>query len=262
MDSIFKLGKFGPCGVKVIGLELDNDEYLSEDNVIISTRNYTYNQSVTINILKSVNYQQEEVLQTFQVLSHQYDCLDESEMIMKVDGLHTIIHMILPTQDWLSNILLHAPEALEAYYGVYYYDTVNDQFMKFVDGYAEKTSLEEILEINAIPPLTVDELTTTIIRSEQNTFQLCHLMDCFYKIYKNLLKAYPVKCPDKTDELKQLQYYRDIIWMGINTIKYLLERGQYFEAQRILEELTYCGSICNNIDNVKKVNSGCGCSKN
>jgi len=47
-------------------------------------------------------------------------------MIMKVDGLHTIIHMILPTQDWLSNILLHAPEALEAYYGVYYYDTVND----------------------------------------------------------------------------------------------------------------------------------------
>jgi hypothetical protein len=43
MDSIFKIGKFGTCGIKIVGLELDNDEYLNEDNVIISTRNYTYN---------------------------------------------------------------------------------------------------------------------------------------------------------------------------------------------------------------------------
>ena len=60
MDSIFKISKKGLCGITVTGLELDNDEYLSEDNVIISTRNYTYQQSVTINVLKSINAQQEE----------------------------------------------------------------------------------------------------------------------------------------------------------------------------------------------------------
>lgn len=262
MDSIFKIGKFGTCGIKIVGLELDNDEYLNEDNVIISTRNYTYNQSVTVNILKSVNAQQEETLQQYKVVLHKYDCLDESEMNMTIDGLHTIVHMILPTQDWLKNVLLHAPEALEAYYGVYYYNTDSSQFMKFEDGVSKVVSIQEINEINAVAPISVDELTTTIIRNEQSTFQMCHFMQCFYNICKNLLKAFPVKCPDKNSEITQLQYYRDIIWMAINTIKYLLEKGQYFEAQRILEEINYCGTICNNIEKINKPASNCGCYKN
>jgi hypothetical protein len=41
---------------------------------------------------------------------------------MEVDGLHSILHMILPTQEWLNHVLTHSPESLEAYYGIYYYD--------------------------------------------------------------------------------------------------------------------------------------------
>ena len=57
MDSVFKISKKGLWGITVTCLELDNDEYLNSNNVVISTRNYTYEQSVTINILKSINAQ-------------------------------------------------------------------------------------------------------------------------------------------------------------------------------------------------------------
>lgn len=259
MDSIFKISKYGLCGITVTGLELDNDEYLSENNVNISTRNYTYKQSVTVNVLKSVNASQEEFIKDIKINIHKTDCIDESTFDMETDGLHNIIHIILPTQDWLNNVLTHSPESLDSYYGVYYYNTNTSSFMKFENGKSLVTSLEEILEINALPPASVNELTTTIIKGVKSTFCLCKIRDCFYKICKQLLQTYPTKCPDKSDDIATWQYHRDILWMAINTIKYLLEKEQFYEAQRILQEINYCGSICGNT--VKKVTSSCGCSQ-
>ena len=259
MDSIFKISKKGLCGITVTGLELDNDEYLNEDNVLISTRNYTYTQSVTINVLKSINAQQEETVRDTKVVLHKVDCIDESDFEMEVDGLHSIIHIILPTQDWLNNVLTHSPESLDSYYGVYFYNTNTNTYMKYENGQSVLTSLEEILEINALPPASINDLTTTIIKNSKSTFCLCKIRDCFYQICRKLLEAYPVKCPDKSDDIATWQYYRDILWMAINTIKYLLEKEQFYEAQRILQEINYCGSICGNT--AKKVNSSCGCSQ-
>lgn len=256
MDSIFKISKNGLCGITVSGLELDNDEYL--DNLIVSTRSYTYTQSITINVLLSYNAQQEETIKDVQVVKHVVDCIDESDMIMEQDGIHEIIHIILPTQEWLNYVLLHSPESLAAYYGIYYYDTTKSSYMKYTDGVYEQVSLEEILEINAVAPEDITELTTTIIKSSKSTFCLCKLRECFYKICKSILESYPVKCPSSDDST--LEYYRDILWMTINVIKYLLEKEQFYEAQRILEEITYCGSICDNLSTTKK-SSNCGCSK-
>ena len=46
--------------------------------------------------------------------------------------------------------------------------------------------------------------------------------------------------------------------MGINTIKYSIETLNLYEAQRIYEDLTRCGSPCssNNIN----TNIKCGCN--
>lgn len=260
MDSLFKVSKKGLCGITVTGLELDNDEYLNEP--IASIRNYTYEQSVTINILKSVNSKQEDTIEDVSISLHRVDCIDESTFTMTKDGMHQITHMILPTQDWFNYIMLHAPESLQAYYGVYFYDTIKNSFIKFDGNYLVEVPLQEILEINAVAPSNVTELTTTIIKNTKNTFCLCKLRDCFYKICRNLLEQYPVKCPDKSTDLNQYKYYRDILWMTINTIKYLLERQQFYEAQRMLEDVTYCGSICNNLSVTTKNSSNCGCSKN
>lgn len=43
MNSVFKLCKRSPCNISILGLEEENEEYLFESDIIISTRAYTYN---------------------------------------------------------------------------------------------------------------------------------------------------------------------------------------------------------------------------
>ena len=55
MDSIFKISKSGIYGILVEGLEKDNGEYLNEEtDILISTRNYAYSHTVTLNTLTSI----------------------------------------------------------------------------------------------------------------------------------------------------------------------------------------------------------------
>ena len=46
--------------------------------------------------------------------------------------------------------------------------------------------------------------------------------------------------------------------MGINVIKYSLEVSQYYEAQRILENLIRCGNLCD----TSLINPTYGCECN
>ena len=181
---------------------------------------------------------------------------------MPIDGLYEVTHIILPTDVWLEYVLERNPTALTAYNSVYYYDTQSESFMKYVDEESVGVTVEEILEVNATPPATVTEKTTTIIRGDKNTFCVCHINECFYRLCKNLLGNLPGRCKNKTDDVKMLIYNRDIIWMAINVIKYLIELGQYYEAQRVLEDITQCGGICKDvmIDKNTIGGGGCGCN--
>ena len=93
MDSVFKICKKGACGITITGLEKDNDEYLNEDGeVAVSTRNYTYSQTVTINAITSIKSSGEEITQKYDIVEHVIDCIDESEMEMPIDGLYEVTH--------------------------------------------------------------------------------------------------------------------------------------------------------------------------
>lgn len=261
MDSVFKICKKGTCGITITGLEKDNDEYLNEeDEIIVSTRNYAYFQTVTLNVLTSIKSTGEETIQKYDIVKHVIDCIDESDMEMPIDGLYEVTHIIIPTEEWLAYVIDRDKGALTAYNLIYYYDTKSDTFMKYVDEESVSASIEEVLEVNAIPPSDVMEKTTTIIRGDKNTFCLCHLNECFYKLCKNLLNDLPGRCLNKLDDVKMQIYNRDIVWMSINVIKYLIELAQYYEAQRILEDITQCGGICKDSDKVIEGGSGCGCN--
>lgn len=263
MDSVFKICKKGACGITITGLEKDNDEYLNEDGeVAVSTRNYTYSQTVTINAITSIKSSGEEITQKYDIVEHVIDCIDESEMEMPIDGLYEVTHIVLPTDAWLDYVLERNATALTAYNSIYYYDTKSEVFMKYVDEESVEVTIEEVLEVNAIPPSTVTEKTTTIIRGDKNTFCICYINECFYRLCKNLLGDLPGRCKNRLDDVKSLIYNRDIIWMAINIIKYLIELGQYYEAQRVLEDVTQCGGICRDvmIDKNTIGGGGCGCN--
>lgn len=171
MDSVFKICKKGACGITITGLERDNDEYLNETGEItVSTRNYAYSQTITLNAITSIKSSGDEVTQKYDIVEHVIDCIDESELEMPIDGLYEVTHIILPTDVWLKYVLERDSTALTAYNSVYYYDTQSESFMKYVDEESIAVTVEEILEVNALPPATITEKTTTIIRGDKNTF--------------------------------------------------------------------------------------------
>jgi len=65
---------------------------------------------------------------------------------------------------------------------------------------------------------------------------------------------------DAATKYAQDIFNRDLVWMTINVIKYSIEIGQYYEAQRFLENLIGCGNICAEYISDNKKGSGCGCS--
>lgn len=259
MDSIFKICKKGACGITVSGLEKDNDEYLNEDgNIAVSTRNYAYSHSITINTLTSIQSNGDRTIQEVDVVKHDIDCIDESDMEMPIDGLYEISHIILPTNVWLDYVLARDPSALTAYNLIYFYHIGEANYYKYINASTiEAVTINEILAINAVPPVNVTDKTSTIIRSDKNTFGMCYITDCFVKMCKALLEGLSKRCVDKTQEISI--YNRDLLWMAINVIKYQLELKQFYEAQRILEDITFCGGLCKNTKKGAKTN-GCGCS--
>jgi hypothetical protein len=81
-----------------------------------------------------------------------------------------------------------------------------------------------------------------------------YLNKCFSTLVKDILKDLPT-CNSTTLDKKVND--RDLIWMFINVIKYCLNTAQLYEAQRFLEKLNKCNTICTDI---KPSSNGCGCN--
>ena len=237
MDSIFKITKISSCGVTITGLEKDNSEYLAEDaSVLISNRNYTYSHTITLNIFNSVSSDEIFTLKGSQVVAH--GGIDQCNFEFPIDGLYQVTHMIIPTSEWLSYVLSNDASALEPYTLIYYYDVVNNKFKEYKNN--REATIDEILQINP--------LTTTIIRGDKLTFSICKLQESLYCVCKQLFTDL-LQCSSPI----QSRQCRDITWMAINVIKYLLDTEQYYEAQHTLEKVSSCLTFNNTTTN------GCNC---
>ena len=255
MDSIFKICKSTNCGLTITGLELDNSEYLSETgNILVSTRNYAYSQSVTLNYIRSIDSNEDYKLQGYIIDTH-INPIDESIITMPIDGLYEVAHLILPSEVWLQYVLDRNASALSIYNNIYIYNKSLDKFQKYSNSVLTDITLEEIIEFNAVPQTNVNDQTHTIIKSIKNVFGTCYINKCLYDISSSILSTLP-KCINKLDP--NLIHNRDIIWMTINVLKYLVEKQDLFEAQRILESVTKCNTMCNNTtSNINNINCGC-----
>lgn len=251
----FKLCKKGNCGVIITDMnEYQSQSYFTKSSNIY----YTFEQSASINTLTSINYEGETTLQVHEINKHYLtedgvQVIDESQLDFKVDGLYEVNHIILPTLEWYETYKEEV-FGVNGFTGVYFIDEDKIYKVHPITREIEEVSIEQLLEVN-----TED---TTIIKETKNTFSLCHLLECFYNICKDLLsKLCPVSCNSKS-QYQDLILNRDLIWMAINVIKYCLELGQYYEAQRFLEEIQGCGTICRqyDVDKLKQA-GGCGCSR-
>lgn len=241
MDSLFKISKFGKYGIIIEGLELDNNEYLPEDGVRNSIRNYRYSDSVTVNLLYKVSSTNNKTYVTYDINTHN-NITDSSVFNLNSDGLYMISHIILPNKSWFDYMMESNKSDLMNYTDIVYSDGTK------VYKYENNESIE--LDIKEILNLGYD--TSTIVRNDKNTFIIYFINECFSKICKDILNLlHTSRCKPDQD----LIFTRDLLWMGINVIKYNIEMLHLFEAQRVLEQITGCYFYCN--DTIKSKPCGC-----
>lgn len=232
--------------IVVTGLTQDTDQYLPEDSEIFSYYNYKYSDCVTINVLQQVTTLESNIkglyFNTHDVL------LDESIIELPKDGLYEITHVVLPSVNWLEKVLETDKDFIKEYSNIYVSDGC--RIYKYSNG--------EYLEVDAEEIIITSTSKTTISRATSCTFSIWKLQSCFIYLCNKIFQSGIIRCKKNLDE--DILMKRDIIWMTLNIIKYYLEFGQIYEAQRILEEINYCQGLCNNISNSYKNNIDCGCS--
>lgn len=237
MDLSIKVTTNSKCQVTVY----DTSTYYTSTG--ISKGNFTYADTVSIdaiqwNGLLDTTYDSE-------VYTEHEDQDDPVIIPISKDGWFTVVHMVLPTADWFESA---ASSTLDLYSIVYYSD--GSSIYKYYNGTVTTTTIDEIIEVNT------DD--TTLSRVTKDYVSICYLKQCYINYCMSVFNSSAfTTCWNKNDTSEDA-YKRDLVWMAINVIKYLVKCNQLYEAQRIVDQINGCNGLCPS--DTTSTTSGCGCS--
>lgn len=237
--------------IRITDITQDSNEYIPENIQITLPYNqnnkFKYSETCTVNIIQYNSTTEQTIVGT--IFSPHCSYLDEAYYTMSKDGYYTITHLILPTTEWLQNELQKEESILDGTMGIYVTD--GDKIYHYFNNELNIVESQIMIEIN-------DE-DTTISRVSVDTFSICYLYKCYIDLCKQILNNLNIRCIGNNDNLRQETFNRDFLWMSINIIKYHVEFDKLLEAQRLIEKLDKCGSLCSNTA-LNKISS-CGCSQ-
>lgn len=251
MKPIVKICNTGTCELVITDLTQDSDEYVAEtveDASAYYKRNkFKYSETCTLNLIYKVSTTADDEFLTGLYTDH-CSYLDEAHYQLPSDGYYKIYHFILPTEKWYESVGRQSGvmDALS----VYTCDMETGALYMHTREGRKEQSFEDLIE-------QIGVNTTTISSAVFQQFSICQLYGCYIALCKPVFESVNYRCMDKTG-LSDIIFKRDFIWMTINIIKYYVEDGQFMEAQRLLEEVNYCGGFCNELSVQSK--SGCGCN--
>lgn len=251
MIPIIKICNIGENNIVITDLTQDSDEYIDEK--ITDTEPYyeqnkfKYSETCTINIIQRNQIDKSEIIDTLFTDHSSY--LDEQYYQVQYDGHHTIYHCILPTYEWFQEEMAKEDNLTTKDIDIYFTDGEN------IYTYCDK----EIKEVDPSVLANINTENTTISRIESDQFMIFQLYDCYINLCKILFNDLTIRCK-KSSDFDEITYKRDFLWMTINVLKYQIELGNFSEAERILEEVNYCGGFCNDIEMRYNNGSGCGCN--
>lgn len=227
----FILSKCKNSGVQII----DTSEYLSQSVLTVQGDAwYTYAESFTVNVLYKVDLNKNTTLIDYAIEEHTFsedniEIPNKSILEFKQDGLHQITQLIIPNKEWLET----NKQFLNQYFeNIYYCDGIN------------------IYDINDnivdIKDLVID--CSNILNKSKYTFTLDKILQRFKEESIKVL----------TDKAKPL--VRNVLWIGIDVVKYCLSQGWYFEAERRLQQVINCINS-SNANQLPPNLMHCGCLK-
>ena len=159
------------------------------------------------------------------------------------DGLYYYHRFILPDEDHNNN----SNEAL-------WYDVEEDKIM-FRDKDSEET--EVITDWSEAYDIIIRCKPSNCFHFDDYSFSIFGLVECYVNIEHDLLTDILKNgCAKDCKANSELEFRADLLLAAINVIRDLMEKEDFFEAQRILSSLDTCGGLCKNYN--KKLNP-CGC---
>lgn len=235
------------CKVTITDLTTD---YQNEDNTNSNYGKFRYSDTISIDVIQHNKINSTE-LQT-PIFSIHGKKKEPITFIVGSDGWFQIYHIVLPTEQWFQKELSKGDTSiLRMYQGVYY--TNGENIYKYYNGESSIVPLEEIVERNTE--------NTTISRCYQDYISICFLRKCYINLCQQIFNARAFdKCWNKNKIDSELVFKRDLVWMTINVIKYMVEFNQLAEAARLLERIGGCNGLCMS-QYSKSTTSGCGCNK-
>lgn len=171
----------------------------------------------------------------------------------KKDGWYTISHIVIPKLSWFTSI--NKQYITDGTY--YLYDNTTASFTKAIKN-ESLISYEE----NIDPYLIYVALENpTVIGVEEEIFIIGRLEKCFEDKIKSIIYGNLYTKCQTTKNRDTIFRDRDVIWMTLEILKYLIRYCKYSEAERILEMVDSCNGFCNGnkFKDRYNFNKGCNC---
>ena len=222
---------------------IDKSQYMPEGDDYIVNTNFKLKKSdsASITLLFANNYSDKSQYQTAS-----FDC----QIPVNFDSWYTVYYIVLPTKNWV-----YQNQVIADLFSLVFYIKNNKIYR-----YSKQGVDEELLDYSElIRYADLPDCKHNISITSQDFMSICFLQKCYVNLCQQIFKDKNfVRCSNKVDH--SLSYTKDLVWMALNVIKYMVEINQLFEAQRILEIIYSCNGICKN-GNSKFYESNCGCSK-
>lgn len=121
-------------------------------------------------------------------------------------------------------------------------------------------TLGDSADFDEIFDLIVDNQYNSCFYYSRDTFSMYDVVECYVlKEQARLKEMLKNNCSGSCTTSSQQDLSLDILLSAIIVIENLIRRGNFFEAQRIVDSLSTCNNLCKDVKNKLK---GCGCGRN
>ena len=219
--------------------------YLKEDDTTYPLNQFRKSDTQSILVVSTNKLEKEEAI---------YSSLGDTINI-SIDGWLSIYYLVLPTKEWFIRAS-KIPNILNLYDIVYYVSKGTVYwYQPNIGEFGKLSKLQELVDIAQIP-----NIKTTLSITKKDKVSICNLQKCYINLCQQIFESRKLtQCYNKNNIDRELIYKRDLVWMAINVIKYMVECNQLYEAEHIIELLHSCNGVCGD-KKVRSNGNGCGCS--
>lgn len=183
------------------------------------------------------------------------ELMDEAGVTQHVlfteDGYYSTYQFAIPKEDLVIN--QQAVQAIGNLYS-YYVKPTGEIRVKYSNGLDTGVDM-----FDTLTSCTTDWANNNIIMLRSNLVSKCFLEWCFNAILEVFSKYYtdPL-CVRDNQALKSIREKRDLLFAVTNTIQYYVELAQYYQAAKLIYDVSFCNICRDFINENPTLNCNCG----